>query len=376
MKTAIKNLILIFALAVFIFPITSFGAGGDWTQELSFACAGPDIAGNGTWTLDTGHGNIYHDIYQGVPGNATILNGHLSSSNPFTDSSGDCDVVDPNESWFVTVEEGASVTAFRAYFENGGSAPNQNYGLLFFPALQGNTRVTQINSPGDGVTTSSTNVFFSFDIFYNSGGPSFYDHVGIELIDVTSGQEMNTATSSINASGNSSYGFYMSLPADHFMTWRPYIADNVGSSTRIYGSVRTFVVNDNSSFIQLPTNENEATSSLPSILSNALNIPQLIRNKFPFNWAFAVIDGVQAFNNNASTTAIASTTISLGNMSSYGGYGTSTLHYSFDIFGPGYIEKIKNLPNWELLRTLIAGLLIIELMWFAFHEAMVIFNKH
>jgi hypothetical protein len=181
-----------FALVViFLLPVITYAGEGDWKNDIGYYCPpyteSPvegsfinEFTGTGChYILEGGvipTGEKYGDIYLGVVGSSTILNGHLLNSSC---NDGVCDVVE-NDDWlsfglqngddiFMASFLVSELTGQRAYFQTGGSAPSNNYGTYTFKWGIDDTfsRVIQIIEPTQATTTATTTVDIEIDYFNN-----------------------------------------------------------------------------------------------------------------------------------------------------------------------------------------------------------------
>lgn len=175
------------------------------------------------------------------------------------------------------------------------------------------TRIVQVISPSAGQTTATTNVLFSFSYFFNSVvDTGNYTNVGYDLRDVANGTQFNTATSSIVASGQSTFSDTVTLAPNRFYMWRPFIA---GPNGYIYGSWSTFAVVSNPGGQSLIPGYGLGDSTASST-DALLNLSPIIRQYFPFSY----IDSAQQLFARFTAPSSTPTSINLP----FGGWGTST----------------------------------------------------
>lgn len=322
------------------------------------------MTGTLTWDWVSSHGAVYADVFQGSIGSATLLNGHSAGSGTtYTSPGNDCDLIDFDSGFFVTVVNASDVTAFRTYFETGGSAPNENYGVLYVPALGGHTRVISLDSPLNGATTPTNSVSLQFSIFYNSAEAS-YNTVGVELNNITQGFQANTATTSITASGGSSYSLSNYLTSGDLYSWRAFISDSTGVNPTIYSDLQTFIVEVNNLQTPLNYDPNTATSTIGEILNNFLNVPSLFARKVPFAYLPAVSSLIISNATLTGTSTFPTMVWDLGL-----GVTTSPMSgISLTVFSTSTITHFLPSNTLNLMRTLLSGILWITAVFIVYRE--------
>jgi len=90
-------------------------------------------SGSCTYTKAGVTGAVYGDIYRGIIGNSTVVNGHYLDPNNPTSTENHDDIVSPvqGENILIAIYPASDYVAFRDYFQTGNSAPpHLNYGVL------------------------------------------------------------------------------------------------------------------------------------------------------------------------------------------------------------------------------------------------------
>jgi len=176
------------------------------------------------------------------------------------------------------------------------------------------TAITSLNSPSDGQVTPSTAVTFSFTYFnYADDG---YLTSGISLVDVTAGQSLVGATSSIIVSGTYTQNFTKFLTAGHQYKWSAYLQKQNGQ--RLTSLTRTFYAASTPSFSSSTASlvpidqitDSNASSTIQNLLNN-VNIFSLLADRVPFAYIFLIVDQIGNNLNWPATSDYAAVTLSI-----------------------------------------------------------------
>lgn len=209
------------------------------------------------------------------------------------------------------------------------------------------TRITTIEEPLSGTISTSTNVIFDFQYFYNDIETPDINAVGIELINLTNQNSVFTLNTPILASGSGEYRKSYNLIANNTYSWRPFLKDDAGNYR--YGNVMVFnVVSNPNPFSPLESEfaTSTATSTTPVIY---LNLVSLIQNKHPIAYIpqtitllqnQATLNGTSSFPTlqfDFTNSKLGSTTL---NLTTVDMFSTSTITY---FFGTTQINIFKNL---------------------------------
>jgi len=190
-----------------------------------------------------------------------------SSTGSYGGSWSSSTALDPTKYYALTFASGASqvgrlwgassaLNGYQCNWTGGssGSCVGSPYYVLTTINTYSQQGIVDIVRPLQYTTTATaSNVNFSFTYWVDTS-QGFYDIVGFTLDDVTIGQSLDTtgATSSIIASGLSTYSGYMDLISGHTYKWKPYMSDSTGVKTRIYGQSSLFYVVTNTTHSNAP----------------------------------------------------------------------------------------------------------------------------
>jgi len=218
--------------------------------------------------------------------------------------------------------------------------------------------IKSLISPYSGQVTTTNTPTFSFTYYYDSA-QGYYNKVGFSLIDNTSGQNIDTssASSTISASGLSTYAQPFGLTSGHIYTWRPYMYDTTGTSTRLYGPSTSFTaviaqslyVSQGNTYQSTTTPAwspnwyaTTSTSTISIPLSTAMGTSSpwgdILQHKFPFSYFYDLGVIFDELETGTTTSGV----ISFVTPSLFGTQPTTT---------PIVIANFNNLPNKAILDS-------------------------
>jgi len=232
------------------------------------------------------------------------------------------------------------------------------------------TRITAINTPYAGQTSTTTNVVFDFNYFNNDTDEEFVEYSGVEMINVTNQSTSFTIEQPIITSGGGTYRRSIPLISSNQYMWRPYLRSSSGNRY-VYGDFTIFNVvsnpNPNSEFtLEATTTDMEEFNGQ---FFQYFNLISLIQNKYPVSYIPQMIAVFNEELTNGTTTEFPSLELEFD----YNGTATVTL----DAFSTTTI--VGSLPE-ELVdqwKTLIAYMLYISFFSFiAFDFARMFRSKY
>lgn len=166
-----------------------------------------------------------------------------------------------NYDWSFAVEPNPSGLAIDnnhwAYTNTGGATMPTNWGnnscqvridaftvnqdAVIVPGA-GATRFIDPYIPTNGSFASTSPTVFSYQYNFNDTTSfGIYDTVGVNITDLTNSLNNPTlATSTINASGISTYTTSVALTSGHSYLWRPIMFSSTGTSSPLYGNWYSF----------------------------------------------------------------------------------------------------------------------------------------
>ncbi len=151
------------------------------------------------------------------------------------------------------------------------------------------TRVVIQNSPANGSLTSTNDVLFDFDYYFNDIETPNISIAGVQVLDLSTPFEYFPIESDIIASGVGSFTGNLVLNSGDLHMWRGYLRNATSSDFR-YGSWYTFdVVTQSASSTQYIDPE----TGLPIYATSTgffdfLNVPYLLQTKAPFAYIYQV----------------------------------------------------------------------------------------
>lgn len=272
---------------------------------------------------------------------------------------------------------------FSTGFTCDSSTKAPYYSLLTTANYQQQGIVTIVSPVAYSVTNSANNVNFSFTYWVDTS-QGFYDTAGFKLTDQTIGQSIDTssATTSIIASGLSTYSEYWDLVSGHTYLWTPYMKDSAGVNATIYGTPTLFyaVTNNTQSTYVAPlslptftgtwatTSQNSFIStSSSSLFGNTITINStttgqvggllfsgnselegLLKSKFPFSYIFDFKTLLQEVaNGNGGGGGNIAYTLPMGKTAN--GTSTITLLSQTQMATSSPVVQIRTLIQYSLL---------------------------
>ena len=225
----------------------------------------------------SGSGNLFSD-----GGNQSIPNDPTPHRYDFTYTGYDAPHRTMLADHFYVLEFQGTITNVQISGDAAGNPAYVFYGLT----TDTTTRIVQINSPTNGAVLAVPTVAFSFDYYI---GTSTYTTAGITLTDNSIGQSMiGPATSTISASGESTYTGSIQLTVGHSYSWSPELSG--GADPALFGSTYTFSI----------SNGTTGTTTVPDFFQGLWNG---IQNNPPFGFIFQIRTQLLALNA-SSTPAI------------------------------------------------------------------------
>jgi len=233
--------------------------------------------------------------------------------------------------------------------------------------------ITAITAPSNNSTTANNTPAFSYTYYTTHA----YDRAGIRLVDQTTGQTINTSSSSstISSTGSHSYSQYVGVTSGHLYAWQPVLYDTAGTLTPIYGARYTFFAVTTNQYQSLPISLNTnpfATSSIYSqnsglvasssasstnytqnftfAASSSLGLcfayfPDEIREKMSIKFPFSYLCDIQTLISemvNGDGNARGNLQIGLGNV------GTTTLIDKQAVSQIGAVQEIKRVSGYAM----------------------------
>lgn len=221
---------------------------------------------------------------------------------------------------------GSPAAGFRAFsYGSANSSPGTNsYFILNGSQDTTATRIVEETSPGNGGTTLSTSVTFTFKYFFNDTADfGRYDQAGVQIEDESVFQESSGVEQAIVASGYSTYTAAKTLTTGHLFLWRGYLR-GISSGQYVYGPWQSFAVVTNPGGVDLTTLSGSTTvaSSTDRFSEILIGLGNAIANNPPFGFVFQIKAALSQIN--ASSTP--ARTLNIPDFEK---------HYVFDIFDFG-----------------------------------------
>jgi len=242
------------------------------------------------------------------------------------------------------------------------------------PADYTTSYFTSVTSPAQSEVTASTLVSFAY-AYWNTGYEG-YDYAGVELNNISNGQQISVAESAINSTGAGTYSKSIVLITNNVYTFRPYLR-NSSTGVRTTGQARVFyvVTNPGGQSLYANVDETNATSSAYSI-TGAFDYVGVFLTKFPINWVTAFGQDIYDLRNQTSTTSLPTMSIDFGEMQTLQWYATTSAdQLRITYIDAGVFQTVSEIPAVILARTISGYFLWFGLVMFGVWEARNLFAR-